>query len=112
MKMVEVGKITLKEASERVGVSYRQAKRIDSAIGEKGMKGLVHGNWGRCMSSDLLLNNQKIRTVIDAITSEVVLILGRFKEERKSVLDAIKDELRKRNYTSILFDFDKPSSRN
>ncbi len=45
--MVEVGKITLKEASERIGVSYRQAKRIGRAIREKGMKGLVHGNWGR-----------------------------------------------------------------
>jgi transposase len=47
MKMVEVGKITLKEASERIGVSYRQAKRIGRAIREKGMRGLVHGNWGR-----------------------------------------------------------------
>ena len=47
MKMVEVGKITLKEASERIGVSYRQAKRIGRAIREKGIKGLVHGNRGR-----------------------------------------------------------------
>ena len=47
MEMVEVGKITLKEASERIGVSYRQAKRIGRAIREKGMRGLVHGNWGR-----------------------------------------------------------------
>ena len=28
MKMVEIGKITLKEAGEMIGVSYRQAKRI------------------------------------------------------------------------------------
>jgi len=47
MKMVEVGKITLKEASERIGVSYRQAKRIGRAIRERGIKGLVHGNRGR-----------------------------------------------------------------
>jgi transposase len=47
MKMVEVGKITLKEAGERIGVSYRQAKRIGRAIREKGIKGLVHGNRGR-----------------------------------------------------------------
>ena len=47
MEMVEVGKITLKEASERIGVSYRQAKRIGRAIREKGMRALVHGNWGR-----------------------------------------------------------------
>ena len=47
MKMVEVGKITLREARERIGVSYRQAKRIGRAIRERGMKALVHGNRGR-----------------------------------------------------------------
>ena len=59
----------------------------------------------------LLLNNNKIRTVIDTITSKVVLILGRFTDERKAVLDALRDELRKRNYSPVLFDFDKPASR-
>jgi uncharacterized protein YjbI with pentapeptide repeats len=59
----------------------------------------------------LMLNNQKIRSVIDTITSKVVLILGRFTAERKAVLDALRDELRKRDYLPILFDFDKPTSR-
>ena len=59
----------------------------------------------------LLLNNEKIRSVIDAITSKVVLILGRFTPERKAVLDAIRDELRNRDYLPVLFDFDKPSSK-
>jgi len=59
----------------------------------------------------LLLNNQKIRHVIDTITSKVVLILGRFTPERKAILEAIRDELRKRNYLPVLFDFEKPSSR-
>jgi len=60
----------------------------------------------------LLLSNQKIRDVIDTITSKAVLILGRFTPERKSVLDALREELRKHDYLPILFDFDKPSSRN
>src|SRR4030042_98450 len=47
MEMVKVGKITLREAGERIGVSYRQAKRIGRAIRERGIKGLVHGNRGR-----------------------------------------------------------------
>jgi len=59
----------------------------------------------------LLLNNQKIRHVIDTITSKVVLILGRFTPDRKSVLDAIRDELRRRDYLPILFDFEKPDSK-
>jgi uncharacterized protein YjbI with pentapeptide repeats len=59
----------------------------------------------------LLLNNEKIRSVIDTITSKLVLILGRFTPERKVVLDAIRDELRKRDYLPVLFDFEKPASK-
>jgi len=59
----------------------------------------------------LLLNNNRIRDVIDTITSKVVLILGRFTSERKTILDALRDELRRRNYSPILFDFAKPRSR-
>jgi uncharacterized protein YjbI with pentapeptide repeats len=60
----------------------------------------------------LMLNNQKVREVIDTITSKVVLILGRFTDERKAVLDALREELRKRNYLPILFDFEVPARRN
>jgi hypothetical protein len=44
----------------------------------------------------LLLDNEKIREVIDTITSKAVLILGRFTSERKAVLDAIRNELHHR----------------
>jgi uncharacterized protein YjbI with pentapeptide repeats len=60
----------------------------------------------------LMLNNQKIRNVIDTITSKAVLILGRFTEERKPALEALREELRQRKYLPILFDFEKPRSRN
>jgi hypothetical protein len=59
----------------------------------------------------LLFHNEKIRDVIDTITSKAVLILGRFTSERKAILDAIREELRRRNYLPILFDFQKPESR-
>jgi uncharacterized protein YjbI with pentapeptide repeats len=59
----------------------------------------------------LLLHNEKIREVIDTITSKAVLILGRFTPERKAVLDAMREELRHRNYLPILFDFEAPLSR-
>jgi uncharacterized protein YjbI with pentapeptide repeats len=59
----------------------------------------------------LLLNNQKIRDVIDTITSKVVLILGRFTPERKAVLDALRNKLRQHNYSPVLFDFEKPASK-
>jgi len=47
IKMVEGRKITLREAGEKMSVSYRQAKRIRRAIRDRGIKGLVHGNRGR-----------------------------------------------------------------
>jgi len=59
----------------------------------------------------LLLNNERIRYVIDTITSKAVLILGNFSDERKKVLDAIKDELRKYDRLPILFDFEPPKNR-
>jgi uncharacterized protein YjbI with pentapeptide repeats len=59
----------------------------------------------------LMLHNQKIRKVIDTITSKAVLILGRFTDKRKAVLDALREELRKRDYLPILFDFEVPATR-
>ena len=58
-----------------------------------------------------MLNNQKVRDVIDTITSKAVLILGRFTDERKAMLDALREELRKRDYLPILFDFAVPATR-
>jgi hypothetical protein len=59
----------------------------------------------------LLLNNSKIRDVIDTITSKAVLILGRFTPKRKKTLDTLRNALRERNYLPILFDFEKPMNR-
>ncbi|MFZ2456695.1 MAG: pentapeptide repeat-containing protein [Candidatus Altiarchaeia archaeon] len=59
----------------------------------------------------LLINNKKIRDIVDSITSKLVLILGRFTPERKKVLDFIKRELRKYGYVPVLFDFEKPFNR-
>ncbi|MEO8112519.1 MAG: pentapeptide repeat-containing protein [Ginsengibacter sp.] len=59
----------------------------------------------------LLLNNKNVRSVIDTMTSKVVLILGRFTDERKEILDAIRAELRRLKFAPIIFDFDKPASK-
>jgi hypothetical protein len=61
----------------------------------------------------LFLKNKKVSRAIDTFTSKVVLILGRFTPERKSVLDAIRDVLaREYDYVPVIFDFSKPASRN
>jgi hypothetical protein len=90
------------------------------------LEGAVQSNWvitpsiGATIQVDdlelaqfvyLLLDNERIRHVIDTITSKVVLILGRFTDVRKSVLYAIHDELRKRDYVPVILDFQKPDSK-
>jgi uncharacterized protein YjbI with pentapeptide repeats len=59
----------------------------------------------------LLLNNQKIRNVLDTVTAKAVLILGRFTPERKLILDALRKHLREHDLLPILFDFDRQSNR-
>jgi uncharacterized protein YjbI with pentapeptide repeats len=60
----------------------------------------------------LMLDNRRIRRVIDVVTSKAVLILGRFTPGRKAILDAIRDYLRSAGFLSIIYDFDHPSNRN
>ncbi len=60
----------------------------------------------------LMLNNERLRQVIDTITSKVVLILGNFSPERKAILDRMREQLRNRGYVPVLFDFEKPQARN
>lgn len=59
----------------------------------------------------LILNNSKIRSVLNTLTSKVVLILGRFTPERKKILVSLKEALQKHDYTPVIFDFDIPQSR-
>ena len=63
MGLVEAGKITLKEASEKIGVSYRQAKRIRKAVKLRGSQGVIHGNTGRAPSNKIaeVLRQQVLR---------------------------------------------------
>ncbi|NKI31819.1 pentapeptide repeat-containing protein [Croceivirga thetidis] len=60
----------------------------------------------------LLLANNELRDVIQTVTSKAVLILGRFYEERKQVLDALRETLRKKDFAPIIFDFEPSNNRN
>ena len=59
----------------------------------------------------LLLHNDKIRDVIDTVGKKGVLLLGRFTEGRIVVLDRLREELRKHGYLPIVFNFDKPETK-
>jgi len=59
----------------------------------------------------LLIQDANLRRVVDTLALKCVLILGRFSPERKRVLDALRNKLRDSAYLPVLFDFDRPSSR-
>jgi uncharacterized protein YjbI with pentapeptide repeats len=59
----------------------------------------------------LLLNNARIKNVIETLNAKSVLILGRFTPQRMRILQLIRAHLRTRDMVPILFDFEKPKSR-
>ncbi len=58
-----------------------------------------------------ILNNENVRNVIDTLTTKLVLILGRFTPQRKIVLEETKRWLHAHDYVPVIFDFDRPTSR-
>lgn len=59
----------------------------------------------------LLIDNKKVSKALDATASKVVLMLGRFTPDRKSVLDVAKQQLRKLGLIPVVFDFQRPDHR-
>jgi uncharacterized protein YjbI with pentapeptide repeats len=59
----------------------------------------------------LLLHNEKIRDVIDTIGKKGVLLLGRFTEGRMVVLERLREKLRDLGYVPMVFNFDKPETK-
>ena len=59
----------------------------------------------------LLLHNQKIRDVIDTIGKKGVLLLGRFTEGRIVVLERLREKLRDLGFVPMVFNFDKPETK-
>ena len=63
------------------------------------------------MISTLFLHTPQIPSIFEAVTSQIVLILGRFGAERKAELDTLRAALRKKNYLPVLVDVKKPDSQ-
>lgn len=59
----------------------------------------------------LMINNSKIKNIIETLTSKIILILGRFTDERKPILNDIKDRIRTIGYIPVIFDFAKPEGK-
>ena len=59
----------------------------------------------------LLIHNEKIRDVIDTIGKKGVLLLGRFTEGRIQVLEQLREKLRSLGFVPMVFNFDKPETK-
>jgi uncharacterized protein YjbI with pentapeptide repeats len=55
--------------------------------------------------------NPNVKLMIDSLTQKMVLILGRFSEPRKAVLDACRERLRTLGFLPVVFDFLPSSNR-
>jgi uncharacterized protein YjbI with pentapeptide repeats len=84
----------------------------DLIITDHGMSSITVDNIKIAQFVYLILNNEEIRDVINTLTSKTVLILGRFSvDERKTVLEALKDKLREYRLLPIVFDFDRATDK-
>ena len=59
----------------------------------------------------LLLHSEKVRGAIDTIGKKGVLLLGRFTGGRIAILERLREELRKRDFMPMVFNFDKPETK-
>jgi uncharacterized protein YjbI with pentapeptide repeats len=86
-------------------------KQQDLVITELGQPEVTVDNIEVAQFVYLLLHNEKIRDVIDTVGKKGVLLLGRFTEGRIAVLELLREELRKRGYLPIVFNFNKPETK-
>ncbi len=59
----------------------------------------------------LLLNHQELRGILNSVMERGVLLLGRFGGGGLELLQAIAEKLREMEYLPIIFDFERPDSR-
>jgi uncharacterized protein YjbI with pentapeptide repeats len=89
----------------------KDTKQQDLVITDRGEPAVTVDNIEVAQFVYLLLRNEKIRDVIDTVARKGVLLLGRFTEGRMAILERLREELRKRGYVPIVFNFDKPETR-
>jgi len=93
------------------GVNLEHAKQLNLIITNYGESAITVDSLEVAQFVYLLLNNDKVRNVLDTIGKKGVLILGRFSPERKQVLDALRDKLRTLDFVPMMFDFEGASTK-
>jgi len=93
------------------GVDLKGAKQQDLVITHALEPQITIDNIEVAQFVYLLLHNEKIRDVIDTIGRKGVLLLGRFTEGRIEILEQLRKKLRRLGYVPMVFNFDKPETK-
>jgi uncharacterized protein YjbI with pentapeptide repeats len=93
------------------GLKLHKTKQQDLVITRQNEPAVTVDNIEVAQFVYLLLHNEKIRDVIDTIGKKGVLLLGRFTEGRMVVLERLRDKLRDLGFVPMVFNFDKPETK-
>jgi uncharacterized protein YjbI with pentapeptide repeats len=93
------------------GLKLERTKQQNLVITHLGEPDITVDNVEVAQFIYLLLNNKKIRDVIDTIGKKGVLLLGRFTEGRIQILERLRDKLRSLGFMPMVFNFDKPETK-
>ena len=87
------------------------ARLIDSSVFQLPQNTATVDSIDLALLLHLLTTSPDPTAVLNLMSTRIVLILGRFTEKRKVILDAIRDHLRNSKYCPVMFDFVKPGNR-
>jgi uncharacterized protein YjbI with pentapeptide repeats len=93
------------------GLKLDGAKQQDLVITRENEPEITVDNIEVAQFVYLLLHNEKIRDAIDTIGKKGVLLLGRFTEGRMVVLERLREKLRELGFVPMVFNFDKPETK-
>jgi hypothetical protein len=94
------------------GVHLEETQQKDLIITGRGQPVITVDDLEVAQFVHMMLRNQKMQSLLTTVTTKVILLLGRFTKERKLVLDGLREELALHDYIPILFDFERPKTRN
>ncbi len=90
------------------GVKLNGATQADLVISQPSELDITVDRFELAQLLYLLLHTDKILHLVSPISIQAVLLLGEWSVERRTALNVLQDELRRRNYPCISVIFDKP----
>lgn len=81
-------------------------ERVDVTGSIVDLRTIVTDSMESAVFINLISNSRKFRLVIDAMSKNVVLLLGNFSRQRKSVLTQAAEKLKSLGYIPVIYDFE------